>query len=106
MSLVVNMHQRRTVATGTVATGRQNQDPNTPVNPEKKRTSKRLQPEVQKSIEEVLNHSRNTKGRGRSMVLAALQKKAAEQKNPATVKTSPVKRNQRGGSAQKKCAFR
>ncbi|XP_024362854.1 uncharacterized protein [Physcomitrium patens] len=101
MSLVVNMHQRRTVATGTVATGRQNQDPNTPVNPEKKRTSKRLQPEVQKSIEEVLNHSRNTKGRGRSMVLAALQKKAAEQKNPATVKTSPVKRNQRGGSAQK-----
>lgn len=39
------------------------------MNPEKKRTSKRLQPEVQKSIEEVLNHSRNTKGKNGNSTL-------------------------------------
>jgi hypothetical protein len=43
-------------------------------------TPKKACPKIEKSIQEVLNHTRNTSGRGRQMVLAALQQQKAETK--------------------------
>ncbi|KAG0598679.1 hypothetical protein M758_12G093100 [Ceratodon purpureus] len=95
MSLVVNMHQRRTVASG-----RQNQDPNTPVAAEKERAPKT--PKLERSIQQVLNHKGNTSGRARQMVLAALQSQqaAAEKTPPAASRASPAGKSS-GRSAKK-----
>ncbi|KAG0621817.1 hypothetical protein M758_3G051000 [Ceratodon purpureus] len=94
MSLVVDMHQLRTVASG-----RHNQDPNTPVAAEKERAPKT--PKLERSMQEVLNHKRNISGRGRLMVLAALQKQAAAEKTPpAASKASPAGKSS-GRSAKK-----
>ncbi|CAM6024004.1 unnamed protein product [Sphagnum balticum] len=85
MSAVINMQQRRTRAHG-----RQNRDPNTAVGEKEEHTPKKACPKIEKSIQEVLNHTRNTSGRGRQMVLAALQQQKAETKPSQTAfKTSP-----------------
>lgn len=98
MSLVVNMHQRRTVASG-----RQNQDPNTPVVVEKEKPPKQACPKLERSIQEVLNHRRNTTGRGRQMVLAALEKQRADEKtSPAASKTSQAGKKSVGRNAKMK----
>lgn len=96
MSLVVNMQQRRTVASG-----RQNQDPNTPVTPGREKTtpSKQQRPKVERSIQEVLNHKSNPTGRGRQMVLAALQKKQAEKESSPVLKITTPRKN--SGSARR-----
>lgn len=91
MSLVVNMQQRRTVAAG-----RQNQDPNKDVAPKKEQTPKKLSLNVERNIQEVLNHKGNTTGRGRHMVLAHLEKKKASEE-----RTPPAAMNKLlGGSAK------
>ncbi|KAG0624328.1 hypothetical protein M758_3G240300 [Ceratodon purpureus] len=80
MSSVVNMQQRRTVASG-----RQNQDPNKHVAPKGEQVAKKMGVDVERNIQEVVSHKGNTTGRNRQMVLGHLERQAAEERNPTAM---------------------